>query len=297
LLCGVKPVSSGCKERHFERRNECSNSDRSNEVESIDNTNRVKKMSEKEESVEKNSTVEENLSADCERMEEDPSPLPKDLSMSVAQVSSQRISESEREQNEEVDPDCPEVMMAAAAASGGIVVPIEFCGEVTWALVDTGAACSMVCHQWALKHSVTIDTVNPPLLRGFGAESRVKAIGSFTAKLKLHGIQMNPCRFIVVSESPAAALPVILGEDFLINNSVGVDIQSKSVVCPTKGGSVVIRVGNSSSECRVMYRDVRCVSAQAVSLKVGETTSVETVWNLGKVAPCCFCPLKRRSFF
>ena len=145
-----------------------------------------------------------------------------------------RVAQEVREASDQVEIG----LVSSGSSLDRMIVPVEVAGVTTKALVDTGASRSMVDAGWL--SSRCIDFTRAPIegVQGFGVNNRLSAIGKIDLHIKLGGFTLNVVKFTIVQPQRATDVPVILGEEFLTENRVCINLSSHILKQELEGGRI-----------------------------------------------------------
>lgn len=188
----------------------------------------------------------------------------------------------------------PEVsLVSSSRGENRMVIPLTVNGKRTRALIDTGAAHSMISVSWLMEEKVSIVSCPEQLFQGFGASSPIRAVGTVICMLDLHSLQINPQIFFAV-ECGNLDIPIILAVDFLSANQLSIGVRAKMLRQHLADGSVIdFYVGSAVEPCQTVFRNIPCCAAedlrgcsiQPTCIRFTLPVYVDTaVTNY-----CCFC--------
>lgn len=96
-----------------------------------------------------------------------------------------------------------------------LVIPLVVCGAATQALVDTGAASSMVSLSWVREHGVAFSRVDHRTICGFGVGSMLQVVGVVTLQVRVPGLFLESLKLQVIDSLPSVSVQFIFAVDFL----------------------------------------------------------------------------------
>ena len=166
-----------------------------------------------------------------------------------------------------------------------MTVPITIGRKTTRALVDTGAVYSLIDKSWLESLQIEYDACDVEVC-GFGQNERLNIVGSVILLVSVHGMNMNPVKFYVLDSLRSREVKVILGENFLQENNLSIDIRNFILTKPTKRGSVSI-IMKEEEECKVVYKRVECFAKSVAVIAPGQLSQIEIEFEHANVQGGC----------
>ena len=148
-------------------------------------------------------------------------------------------------------------------------------------LIDSGATHSMVQKSWITNHGIKYDQSETRSLQGFGVENHIRVIGTVTLQVVLKGVTLKPLLVQVVDVTADTDVPVILGEDFLRDNALSIDLSRKrlSLSLPD-GGSIDMYCHSDEAHRPAIFVNVACIVAETCQVSSAEFVRVPLMLSI-----------------
>ena len=129
------------------------------------------------------------------------------------------------------------ISLAGRLFENRLVTQVDVHGVKYRALFDTGAQVNMIPENVLLEAGLNYTPTSGVNIRGFGAQGLVVALGEVDISIKLHGINLEMCKFLVMKEEHVGNL-IILGLECLKQNGLIFDLYNRKISKLFNCGSV-----------------------------------------------------------
>lgn len=174
-------------------------------------------------------------------------------------------------------------LASSADSENRLIVPVDCGGHSEQALIDSGAAVSMVHQSWVVARDIPMDEANLREMSGFGAGNTIPIIGSVTLHLQIHNLSLAPVKFFVISSKCPQIIPFLLGYDFLSQNNLTVSLGRKRLRQQTGDVVVDYYAGDSESSCQTIFCDVPCFATDSAIVAAGGICVIPIKWDSDSV--------------
>lgn len=183
--------------------------------------------------------------------------------------------------DEESEHLCPGIPHAASSGNVSLVVtdelenrliiPIEMAGLSTLALIDSGAAESMVHYQWLQQHNIPYEILEKRIIYGFGKNNAVEVAGSMKLQVQINNFKSSPVDFLVLTSDHPITVPFVLAVNYMEVNRLCVSMQAGMLRQLLPSGAVIEYYPSiGEHRCRVICRNVPCHASESVTVFPGE---------------------------
>jgi hypothetical protein len=156
-------------------------------------------------------------------------------------------------------------------------VQIELNNQTVTAVVDSGAACSLISSELASDLNLVIDN-NQTKLKVVGQDD-FNCTGSAQCQITIHGIKMVAISLSVFPANDVLNIPLILGVDFLKANHVELCIKKRLLIKHFKDGGCAEIYADLSGKSKLMLCNVNCQAAGDISINAGEVACVPILYE------------------
>ena len=169
-----------------------------------------------------------------------------------------------------------DVCLLGQAPLPKLTLPVTVDGIAAQALFDTGACFSLI-------HISLVKSLQIPMkpcedrISGLGDNNVSIVLGSVTTTLELCGFKLQPSTFYVLSEEVQMRQLVVLAPDFFQINNIELDLHRRCVTLLNDNFTCDIFQTENSPYFSRNFRNVKCFSANAVTLQPNETKSLDIV--------------------
>ena len=191
------------------------------------------------------------------------------------------------------DVSCRLVGLATTSDSDNrLIIPASLGMHQLNILVDTGATHSMVRESWLKEKDIAYSPVCSRSIRGFGVDNVIEVSGQVALYISLGGVILKSCQFQVVKVSQASNVPIIVGEGFLRDNQLSVDLTRRRLRHTTDDGGIVdVYSGNNTEPSYTIYTNIACVVEQACDVSAMEIQKVPLAVKVDSLLSSAECYL------
>ena len=161
------------------------------------------------------------------------------------------------------------INVAALQPAPLMTVQLQLGTQQCLVLIDTGASTNLI-RESCVPEEVKVDVDNSKVV-GLGGE--VCSLGSVCLAVVIPGLDQSCCRFLVVMDT-ALAFGAVLGEDFFVSSSIGIDV-GRSRLIQKKGASrAEVYLGSESTRQLAIHCCIPVRATEMVKLVRGKVSQV-----------------------